>query len=466
VNTADQLSEEQKMLATADGYAVARLGLPLYPWQMDVARAVSRRGSRVAVRTCNESGKTSTLLVALILWHMETQMNSLTITTSGSYRQIKDQLYPHLRVAGNKLGPGWEFGDGWGKYEGTGARLVSFSTDDPGKAEGWHEPPGSTLMIIMDEAKTPPQEIYDSFERCHASYWVNLSSPGGASGPFYDCFHKFAKRWETFHVRAMDCPHLWDNPVKRAEIEGQMQVLRPELVQSMIYGDFMPAGSGQLFDMHAVDACMSGEVQVVGEGQYRCAAYDGSGGSDEQVLAFIDGNRTWFGWTGHERDTDKTVVLVGGHVQRAGLDMGALWSDLGGEGARVNQAFEKKYGAIRPFDFGGRPADPAMYLNARAEAYFRLSDLIRLRRISLPDDEALREELAFIRYEPDSSPIKLVEKRKFPRSPNRADALAMLVWQLEYEQLILKPDDHSDLTSPTRRRRDRDECAAGPWDQQ
>ncbi len=76
----------------------------------------------------------------------------------------------------------------------------------------------------------------------------------------------------------------------------------------------------------------------------------------------------------------------------------------------------------------------------------------------------LREELAFIRYDVDSTPIQLVGKKKFPRSTNRADALVMLFWEMDFEALTAAPEDRSDLTSPTRRRRDVDECAARQWD--
>ncbi len=140
--------ESLKALAEPDCYARVRLGFELYPWQEKILRAMSPRGSRVAVRTCNEAGKTSTLVLALCLWHMETLSGSLTVTTSGSYRQIKDQLFPHLQNWGGRLGAGWEFGDCWGRHNGTGSRLVSFSTDNPGKAEGWHEPPRRAGEIL------------------------------------------------------------------------------------------------------------------------------------------------------------------------------------------------------------------------------------------------------------------------------------------------------------------------------
>ncbi len=461
-------------MAFPDGYAAGRLHMSLYPWQIRVLDAMSLEGARVAVRTCNESGKTSTLMVALILWHMETQKDSLTVTTSGSYRQLKEQLHPHLVRCSKLLDPGWEFGDGWGRFAGLNSRLVSFSASDPGKAEGWHAPVGSKLLIIMDEAKTLPQSIYDAFERAHATRWICLSSPGSAHGPFYDLFHKYSKRWQGFRVPASDCPHLWSDPVKRADLEHQIHNLRPELVQSMIYADFVSAGQGHLFDMVCVDAAMHGDVAHVGRGQYAHAGFDNSGGGDEQVLAVSDGNRAWFEWTGFLKDELDQAVVLKDHLALCGIVPSACYSDDGGIGQAVNNHIDHLYAAgvsdgvevvsVRRFDFNGRPRDPKMFANMRAEGYFNLSKLIRQGRVILPDDDTLREELAFIKYDADSSPLQLVDKKKFPRSPNRADALMMLFYDFDFAALTAAPEDRSDITSPTRTRRERFEFAAGPYD--
>lgn len=484
-----------KRLAMADGYAQGRLGLNLYGWQAQVLNAMSTRGARVAVRTCNESGKTSTLVLALVLWHMESFIGSLTVTTSGSYRQIKDQLFPHLQNWGGRLGEGWEFGDCWGKNHKTGSRLVSFSTDNPGKAEGWHEPPRmpgdiigrsnplsglvpdsewiemagaagkSSLLLIMDEAKTPPAALYEAFERCHATRWINLSSPGGAFGPFYDCFNKHAKWWKTFAVRAQDCPHLWDDPDKRAELERQITTLRPEFVQSMIFGEFMPEGAGMLFDMQRVSAAMSGELPVSGAGTYRRAALDISGGGDEQVLMVCDGTRAWVEWAGFEKDDSRLIDIVAKRLRRCGIAPDDCLADNGGLGKIVINEFDRAGYPLRRFDFNGEPHDKCLYLNARAEAYFHLADRIRLGHLNLPDDDVLREELAFAKYDVGSDPLKLVPKGKLPRSPNRSDALAMLFWELPaQDQLTAKPPDNKERVSPTRRARDREEFSPGPWE--
>ena len=60
--------------------------------------------------------------------------------------------------------------------------------------------------------------------------------------------------------------------------------------------------------------------------------------------------------------------------------------------------------------------------------------------VALPDDDVLREELAFCRYDVESSPLKLVPKKKLPRSPNRSDALAMPFWEMDYAKLTAKPN--------------------------
>jgi len=55
-------------------------------------------------------------------------------------------------------------------------------------------------------------------------------------------------------------------------------------------------------------------------------------------------------------------------------------------------------------------------------------------------------------------------KRNCRAPPNRVDALVMLFWEMDFESLIAPPEDQSDRHAPTRQPRDRDECAAGPWD--
>lgn len=61
---------------------------------------------------------------------MEAHTESKTVTTSGSYRQINDQLFPQFLKWGGTLSKDFEFGDCWGRHNGTKSTLSSFSTDN------------------------------------------------------------------------------------------------------------------------------------------------------------------------------------------------------------------------------------------------------------------------------------------------------------------------------------------------
>ncbi len=136
-------------------------GMELYPWQRKAMKGITGKGGkcRVAVRAANGSGKTTHLAAPAALWHALIYPNSITITTSGVYRQVKEQMWPCIRSLAAKV-------KGWGiqvnqtdLVTSTGSRIIGFSTDDPGRFEGWH---ADNLMIICDESKTVQDGIFEA----------------------------------------------------------------------------------------------------------------------------------------------------------------------------------------------------------------------------------------------------------------------------------------------------------------
>ncbi len=450
-------------LCSPSGYAMVRLGHELYPWQVAAMDGVEERGSRVALRTCNESGKTSRVIADVVLWHMETFPGSLTVTTSSSYRQVADQLYPVLRAQAEAL----ERREGRKVFKilqdrgvclANGSRLISFSTRDAGRAEGWHEPAvaspllesgrnllgeygvgdgeweemvgagqRTSLLMVIDEAKTVAQGIWDAFERCHPTRFLVASSPGGPAGAFYDCFTRQRHRYVTVHAAARDCPHLWEVPERRRELEEQREVLNPALVASMIDGDFATSGDGLVFDMAAVAAAMSGTLPRWGRGTRR-AAIDLSGGGDEQVLFMRDGNECWIDGVWHERDEERLAGLVIARLQVWQMRPEWVWADNGGLGLTILNTFDRKGWRFNRVDFGAASSEPKFYANLRAEMYFHAARRIKGREVLLPRDDELRTQLGWIKHLPyDGSPLKLEKKEKLPRSPDRADSLVMVL---------------------------------------
>ena len=79
--------------------------------------------------------------------------------------------------------------------------------------------------------------------------------------------------------------------------------------------------------------------------------------------------------------------------------------------------------------------DTQRFANARAEAAWRLRDALEARKLPLPPDESLHEELLAIEWGVDAQGRIAIEakddiKARLRRSPDRADAVILLAWEV------------------------------------
>lgn len=101
-----------------------------------------------------------------------------------------------------------------------GGFAVGFSTDNAGRAEGWHpkiSPDVDPVFYVLDEAKTIPDSIFTAVSRCTLFHAFITSSPGADSGTFYDCFHQNSSLYYKIRVKYEDCPHIEINDPGKAE---------------------------------------------------------------------------------------------------------------------------------------------------------------------------------------------------------------------------------------------------------
>lgn len=127
----------------------------LYKWQM---RALERaaRGKRVALRAANGSGKTDKVIGILALWFLWRYPRGRMPITSGSWRQVKNQLWPALeRHRNNPSLAGWKWLKNCRVETPEGGFIEGFSTNHAGKAEGWH---GRVTDEFKDERKGQEEE--------------------------------------------------------------------------------------------------------------------------------------------------------------------------------------------------------------------------------------------------------------------------------------------------------------------
>ena len=68
------------------------LGINLYEWQKKVLSDLEKKDCRVALRAANGSGKTSTVIASILIWHALIFQRSIAVTTAGVFRQVESQL--------------------------------------------------------------------------------------------------------------------------------------------------------------------------------------------------------------------------------------------------------------------------------------------------------------------------------------------------------------------------------------
>jgi hypothetical protein len=410
---------EAELLSTCAGFARGALQLQPYDWADAIFHDLDRRGAAVAVKACNGSGKTTVIGAGAALWHASVFPRSLTIATAGVFRQVKEQLFPAIRSHAHKF-RGWSFLETEVEAH-NGSRIYGFSTDEPGKFEGWH---ADNLLVIVDEAKSVPDSIFQAIERCQPTRLLLLSSPGGCSGAFYHAFNERRKFFRQHTVTAAMCPHI-----SQAWIAEQIEKYGEQhpLVRSMIFAEFMSMGEdGAVIPLVFVERCLA-EPTVRCDGDVS-AFCDFAAGGDENVLAVRRGNKVEIVAAWREQDTMRAIGQFIIHFRNQGLQAHQISGDEGGLGIAVCDRLAESGWPINRVNNGSPSSKPEAYANLAAEVWFEARTLIEQKKVILPNDRELIAQLTSRRGWPDSKGRLVLEPKSDLRSrnlpsPDRADAV-------------------------------------------
>jgi len=420
--------------ATPVGFGRLVLGVPLYQWQANVLFDLEEPG-QVALRCPNEAGKTSHIAVVAILWHMMVYPGSVTVATSGSFRQVKHQLMPGLsRQRDKACFKGWDFGGDWIKAP-NGSLFVAFSTNDPGKFEGFHTLPRievdagvwetPPLFVLVDEAKSVDQAIYEAIDRCRPTRLLLMSSPGGSTGDFYWAFGKNRAQYRTHAVGLVDCPHL-----DREKIDGLIEKYGEThpFILSSVHGQFAEdPDDGMVIPAGALESALAYPPQwQPGE---RHAFCDFAAGGDENVLALREGNRVRIvrGW----RETN-TMAACGEFIRlfRAeGLSPEEISGDNGGLGRTMIDRLHELGWPLNRVDNGARARNPLAYKDRASECWDEARLAVEARSVALPDDDEFIAQATSRPWADRTSDgaLQLKSKKRMKAdglpSPDRADAV-------------------------------------------
>lgn len=246
--------DEEALLATPIGFAELALGMQLYEWQdrgLTWFEAAPMRRVKGSISTPNGGGKSERIVATLFLWWLFVHPQGKVVVTSKSALQLETQVAPAINKHRAKF-------DKWRFVEGrvttpTGGLGIMFVTDEFYRAEG-HHPVGDIkdgpLLIIVDEAKSVPEEVFMALDRCSYQALLYVSSPGFHRGRFYES-QFFMQGFERLRIGLLDCPHI-----SQEKIDDLMAIYgpdgsspNPQFLKSTLHGEFMDASAEGRFNL-------------------------------------------------------------------------------------------------------------------------------------------------------------------------------------------------------------------------
>jgi len=409
-------------------FAEEGLGLVLYDWQAQAADVIDAGSARTRIKVAlvapNGSGKTERIVALSTLNWLARYPAGRVIVTTADAKQLDSQLMPALRSHAGKF-PQWEFLARSIRTPQDGFALA-FTTDEPRRAEGHHARAESPVLIIVDEAKSVEQGIFEALDRCTYTVLLLISSPGLKAGRFYDAFTKYRADYVTFEVGLTDCPHVSVERIK--DVEATYGVEHP-LTRSTLYGEFMDYDEATSFCVdyqrlrHLIDNPPN--ARLVNEAVAFC---DFAGGAAENVVAIRRGNKLERLIAWHERDS----VAGGGRFimefRKYHLQAKQIWGDNGGGGQMMIDMLASLGWSINRFNFGEPAIQDQIYTSRGAEIWYSFGLLVNRSEMVLLDDATLVSQLTTRKAIYDSRARMGVESKEDMRkrglvSPDRADAV-------------------------------------------
>ena len=409
-------------------FGVAVLGLRYYDWQAEFLEAWGQ-GLPCSLCAANGSGKTQVIITTALLWFLYTYPKGVAPVTSGSERQLNEQLWPALENYRPRFSK-WH----WTKLriESTeGGRIILFSTKAAGLAEGYHGnwDNDSPCAYIIDEAKSVEEGIFLASDRCTVQYRMMSSSPGEAAGRFYDSHNRLQSLYFTKRITSFQVPRITD---EERELDKEKLGEASPTYRSKHLAEFTDdEGPGVIISRLILARCIA-NPPVFASGR-RTGFCDFAAGTDENVFAVCDGNRVEIIDAWCEDDTMQACLRFIRLFEQQKLTDSQISGDNGGLGKSMIDRLIELGWRIRRIDFGGSARNDKTYANRSSEIWFESVREIEKRALILPDDQIFFDQATTRRrlYDGKSRLIAEPKKQMVARglkSPDRADAVLGALW--------------------------------------
>lgn len=382
------------------------------------------------MRSPNEAGKDSRVIAPLALWWLRRYRRGQVIITTNNATQLKNQTWRYIEQYRHLFAdcPVWREHDHTIRTS-TGGLLSAWVTDDPGAAEGQHSiEPDGPLLVIINEAKSVANEIYDGLNRQNYALCLEISSPGLMSGRFYEHFTRSRELYRTYSVTLSDCPHISQERIQQTIDEyGEDD----PFTRSTIYGEFMQTDDSvqHVFELHEIEANRSANIGLI-PGVEVCGL-DFAGGRDRNALIKRCGNHVSTGsiksW--RERNTNAALGRFLGFLNQLHCKPSHTWGDADGKGQNFCDDLDAAGFRLNRF-YGGSASPHGRYKNLISYVWHETARRMKRHEIIIPDHQELIADLSSRRLKYDSNGKLWLEDKNDMRgrgidSPDLGDAFCI-----------------------------------------
>lgn len=439
--------------------------LGIEPWsrQRDILEAAATC-PRVAVRSGHKVSK-SCSAAGLALWWVSTRTRGQVVFTSSTDRQVRGILWKELTARHSKarvpIGGVLHIDPGTGLVFPDGRTVVGFTARDAERMAGFS---GDELLFIVDEASGIDEAIFNAIEGNQAggAHVLMFGNPTKTSGYFFDAFHEKREYFRTIHISSEETPNVIE---RRKVVPGLalyewVQEKRTEWgVDSPLYamrvrGNFPAQASNAVVGLAHVEAARARWAKTPASGPLVIGVDVARFGDDETVITAVRGYKT----LRTEAISSMDTVDVAGRARRMAIELrdemredGSCsaqyaWHTLPrvqvdeiGVGAGVLDILSR-YDDIEAVgvNVATKSDVPHEHPLLRDQLWFALADWLKEGGAILKDPK-LEGELVAPTYKFDERGRRKVEskvdiKSRLGRSPDRADALALAIYNAAHSQ--------------------------------
>lgn len=440
--------------------------LGIEPWdrQAEIIRAIAAH-SKVAVRSGHKIGK-STSAAGVALWWYQTRPRAKVVLTSSTDDQIRLILWAELRrlvrVARRPIEGALHESHRSGLVAPDGRIVVGIATNQTENMGGFS---GAELLFIADEASGIDKAIFEAIEgnRAGGARLLMLGNPTQTSGTFYDAFHDKREFWRTLHVSSEEAveyqervrlvPGLatrewveekrkdWNGPPRDASPDDKAEWKAAPEWDVRVGGNFPGQSESAVIGLSLVEVAKR-RPQVFGAEDRLSVGVDVARyGDDETTVQGRRGNALLPLLALRSLDGPDVAgrVLEYVRMNRREGERPRVKVDVIGVGASVfdvlRRSTEVEAVAVNVAESPTakpRQGEPG-FAKLRDQLWFGLRDWLRDGGALLSDPK-LEAELVAPRYGFDAQGRYKVEgkdemKKRLKRSPDRADALALAVYE-------------------------------------